>query len=154
MLKSLFALCAVSALPLATAQHQAHSHHEEVGGADNAPIQITINPEVRVSVTLGGPLPMPVTCGQQLALPVRVINQGFLTAPLEVTLIEPAPEHVQLQFGTEPLKGISEEHRILHVTQLQPGPLDITIAFHARGDSSDLGGRDRIHLLLQCHLIK
>src|SRR5258708_4177784 len=44
------------------------------------PISITINPEARVSVTLGGALPPPVACGKPVALPVKIINQGFVAS--------------------------------------------------------------------------
>jgi hypothetical protein len=130
--------------------HQHHEHTAEASVPKDAPIKITINPEVRVSVSRGGDLPPPAACGRPIDLPVQIANQGFLTAPLEARLVEPAPEGLHVEFSADRLMGTREEQRMLRVTLKRPGPIDITIAFRAKNDISDLGGRDRIHLLLRC----
>lgn len=129
--------------------HQGHHHADTVSRENEAPIKITINPEVRVSVERVGPLPPPVQCGEAMALPVSIVNQGFLTAPLQVSLVELSPDNVRLDFSGESLKGLPEQ-RTLYVILTEPGPTDITVAFRAKGDVGDLGGRDRIHLLVSC----
>jgi hypothetical protein len=123
----------------------------DAGLSSDAPIKITINPEARVSVSLGGELPPPPTCGTATELPVSIVNQGFVTAPLEATLVGNAPPDVRLEFSPDPLKGIPHELRILRVTLSKSVPTDLTISFRARNDVPDLGGRDRIHFLLSCH---
>ena len=125
-----------------------------VGAHGEAPLEITINPEVRVSVARSGELPPPVSCGEALDVPVRVVNRGFLTAPLEATLVDSVPEGANVRFSPEPLTGIREEHRTLRITLTKPGLVDITVAFRAKRDISDLGGRDRVHLLVECRLTR
>lgn len=115
-----------------------------------APIEITINPEVRVSVSRGGELPPSVFCGESLDVPVHIVNRGFLTAPLEATLVDSVPDGASILFSAEPLTGIREEHRTLGIKLTKPGLVDITVAFRAKRDISDLGGRDRVHLLVEC----
>jgi hypothetical protein len=125
-----------------------------VGARAEAPIKIAVNPEVRVSVSRGGELPPPVSCGEALEVPVSIVNQGFLTAPLEATLVDSVPEGASVLFSPEPLTGMREERRTLRITLTKPGLVDITVAFRAKRDISDLGGRDRIHLLVECRLPK
>jgi hypothetical protein len=125
-------------------------HAVEGGKPSNAPIKITINPEARVSVSRGGDLPLPSKCGAPIDLPVDVVNFGSITAPLEATLIYPSTDEVRIQFTAERLTGTLEERRFLRVTLLVHSMLDVTIAFRAKSDAHDLGGRDRIHLILHC----
>jgi hypothetical protein len=118
---------------------------------EKAPIEITINPEVRVSVARSDAgLPPPAPCGEALEVPVHIVNRGFLTAPLEATLADSVPEGASVWFSAEPLTGVQEERRTLRITLTKPGLVDVTVAFRAKRDISDLGGRDRIHLLVEC----
>ena len=124
------------------------------GGAQPAaraaePIQITINPEGRVSVLFRGPFPPPAACGAPVDLAVRIVNLGFITGRLEARLVG-APAGSELEFGSEALKGTPEEARPLRLKLKHPGTTDLTIAFRIRNERPDLGGRDRIHLLVQC----
>lgn len=128
-----------------------HDHHLTEGASANEPtIKITINPEARVGVTLAGALPQSAPCGTVTELRVKIVNQGFVTAPLEARLIDSTPEDVAMEFPAEPLKGIREEHRVLRLTLKKPGPLDVTVAFRAKDGLPDLGGRDRVHFLMSC----
>jgi hypothetical protein len=113
------------------------------------PIRLTINPEARVSVAMAGAVPSPVACGSALEIPVEVVNQGFVTAPLEVALVN-APAGVAVHLDPTPLKGVPAESRMLRVTLTQPGLTDLTVAFRARNEIADLGGRDRVHFLVEC----
>jgi len=115
-----------------------------------APIRITINPEARVSVAMVESFAPTARPGAALELPVRIVNQGFVTASLEAELVGGAPAGVSLEFHPEPLKGLPEEGRTLRITARYPGTVDLTIAFRARNEIPDLGGRDRIHFLVRC----
>jgi len=115
-----------------------------------APIQITINPEARVSVVLAGSLPHPVPCGTAADFSVKILNQGFITSRLEAEFVGNTPAGVNLDFHPEPLKGVREELRHLRITLTRPDPTDLTIAFKAHNEVPDLGGRDRIHFVMHC----
>src|SRR5271154_3714145 len=60
----------------------------------DAPINVTINPEGRVSVTLGHALPSPTPCRTPVEFGVRIVNQGFVTARLEAQLVGNPPAGV------------------------------------------------------------
>jgi len=138
------------ALVCAEGEEHMHDHHKmETVAPNDPPIKITINPEARVSVVLGGALPPPVPCGTAADLSVKIVNQGFVTARLEAELVD-APAGVALEFHPEPLRGVPEELRKLRITLAQPGATDLTIAFKAHNEIPDLGGRDRVHFLLRC----
>jgi hypothetical protein len=141
-------LAAALALPALTFAAGDHVHADAALPNDPA-IKITINPEARVSVALVGALPSPFSCGTAANLPVKVVNQGFVTARLEAGLVGD-PAGVTLDFDPRPLTGISDELRMLRITLTHSGPTDITIAFKAHNGTPDLGGRDRIHFLIRC----
>lgn len=140
-------LMAVLLIPRLTGADE-HVHTTALPG--DPPITISINPEARVSVTLGGALPGPVACGRPAVLAVKIVNQGFVTSRLEAELVGDKPEGAALDFRPEPLKAIQKEVRELNVTLTKPGPTDLTIAFRAHNEIPDLGGRDRIHFLMHC----
>lgn len=117
---------------------------------EEAPIQITINPEARVSVALAGALPHPVPCGTPADFSVRILNQGFITSRLEAEIVGDTPEGVSLDFHPAPLKGVREELRNLRITLTRPEPTDLTITFKAHNEVPDLGGRDRVHFVMHC----
>ena len=133
---------------LVIAQHQ---HVNEATVPGDPPIKITINPEARVSAKFLGVLPPPVRCGTPADLQIKIINQGFVTSRLEAHLVDGNPEGVVFDFHPEPLSGVPEEIRVLRLTLEKPSPTDVTISFTTRNNLPDLGGRDRIHLLLQCN---
>lgn len=118
--------------------------------SESAPIRITINPEARVSVVMSGAIPPAVQCGTALDIAVDVVNQGFVTAPLEATLVGNAPAGVTVSLDPAPLKGAPSEMRMLRVTLTQPGQTDLAVAFRARNEIPDIGGRDRVHFLVEC----
>lgn len=134
----------------AAVQAQTHEHaHESVSPTD-LPIEITINPEARVSVTLGGALPLPVACGTAADLRVKIINQGFVTSRLEARFIGNTPAGAKLAFDPQPLKGVPEELRELRITLTKRGLTDLTVAFRTHNNAPDLGDRDRVHFLMSC----
>ena len=114
------------------------------------PITVTINPEARISVAIAGALPAPGSCGVPVDLALRIVNQGFVTAPLEAALVDTVPAGVTLALPPEPLKGQAEELRKLQVLLTRPGTADLTIAFAIHHQLSDFSGLDRVHFLLRC----
>ncbi len=153
-MRSVLAVAAVFLLPpLVCAEHdeRIHNHHKmEAVSPYEPPIKITINPEARISVELAGALPPPGPCGTVAELPVKIVNQGFVTARLEAELVGDAPAGVTLDFHPEPLKGVVQEIRTLRIILTQATPTDLTIALRAHNEIPDLGGRDRVHFLMQC----
>src|SRR5438874_2270900 len=155
-MRGILALAAVFLLVLvACVKGTPHMYAHHVGERAAAspgepPIEITINPEARVSVTPRGVLPPPVPCGSAADLRVKVVNRGFVTAPLEAAFVGYVPHGATLALPSEPLKGEPEELRTLHITLTEPGAIDLTISFKLRNDVFDLGGRDRVHFLLRC----
>jgi hypothetical protein len=149
---AVFAMFLLPALARANDVHAPDHRTMEmgVGAPSDAPIKITINPEARVSVVLAGELPPPAPCGMAANLPVKIVNQGFVTAQLEAALVDNAPAGVTLDFHPAPLKGVPEELLALRLVLAHPGPMDLTIAFKARNEIPDLGGRDRVHFLMTC----
>jgi hypothetical protein len=117
--------------------------------APDCPIVITINPEGRVSAVIVGSLPPPAPYGAPVDLPVAVVNQGFSTGRLEARLVGIPAAAATLDFHPEPLKGAPLERRMLRITLTGGAPADLTIAFSLRNESPDLGGRDRVHMLLR-----
>jgi len=115
-----------------------------------APIRVTINPEGRVSVSIVGEMPPPAPCGTPVEVGVTVVNLGFITGRLEARLVGVLPAGTALEFPSEPLKGVPQETRFLRITLKTPAPTDLTIAFRLRNEIPDLGGRDRIHMLMRC----
>ena len=148
---------AFSLLPLiqysvsAQEQDSLHAlHHLDSHAQDSAPITITINPEARVSVVRGDTALTAARCGTTMNVPVVIVNKGYVTAKLVATLVEPIPPGVTAEFSPEPLSGAGKETRTLQLTLRRPGLLDVTISFRPVNDIPDLGGRDRVHLLLHC----
>jgi hypothetical protein len=82
-----------------------------------------------------------------MEIPVKTVNHGFVTAPLEASLVDQLPPGVRAELSPELLKGIAEERRTLRVTLTKAGPTDIAVSFRARNDIPNLGGRDRVSFL-------
>lgn len=153
MKRGILAVIAIFLFPTLSGAGGGHIHNNDkmkLGVANEPPVKITINPEARVSAALVGALPLPAPCGTAVTLPVKIVNQGFMTSRLEAQLVDDAPSDVELDFHPDPLKGLPEERRELFITLTKPGPTDITIAFRAHNAILDLGGRNRIHFLMQC----
>lgn len=149
--------CYLPVLVLAGGAGRTHDQ-QEMAGKSRSPIesaiQITINPEARVSAALVGALLPVAACGTPSNLSVKVINQGFVTARLEAQLVGDLTPGVTLDFGAAPLQGVPQELRELRITLTKRGLTDLTIAFKAHNDipdvGADLGGRDRVHFLMRC----
>lgn len=132
------------------AQPMDHAHHHAMAGMPAAPITISINPEARVSVALTGPMPGPRPCAQPIALDVQVHNESFITSRLEARLVGVIPPGVSVRLDPRPLSGKMMDTRSLQIVLGRPGPVDLTVSFRAHNDVPDLGGRDRVHFLVNC----
>ena len=148
-------LALVAALALALpgySDDDGRAHGIAVVGAastGDAPIKITINPEGRVSATIEGALPSSAPRGVPIVISIGIVNQGFVTARLEAQLVGNPPAEATLDFHPEALKGVPHETRTLRITLTSRAPTDMTIAFRLHDEVPDLGGRDRIHLLMR-----
>lgn len=125
-----------------------HRNHHHPAPAGDAHIIVTINPEARVSAVRAGS-PEPGICGQPQDLRVRVVNQGFVTAPLRVALAGDGAANAELRADGAQLSGADEE-RVLQLVPKGPAPVDLTIVFAVSDEVGDLGMRDRVHLYLRC----
>jgi hypothetical protein len=141
-----FAVLVLPALALGGPEH----NHDSPAAPTDPPIKITINPEARVSVVLGGAFPPAAACGTPVDLSVKIVNQGFVTSQLEAEFVGNVPVGATLDFHPERLKGLPEELRTLRITLTSPGPTDLTIAFRSHNNAPDLGGRDRVHFIMGC----
>lgn len=146
MYRQAFAITLMISPMVSVSQHV----HTAAPSPTDPPIIVSINPEARVSVTLGGVLPPPVPCGQPAVLAVKVVNQGFVTSLLEAELVGGVPAGTSLDFHPTPLKGLPEELRELRITLPKPGLTDLTVAFRPHNEAGDIGGRDRVHFLIRC----
>jgi hypothetical protein len=143
MRRSLLALFATLAWVVTCGADQAGS----VPAAAPA-IVVTINPEGRVSVVTRGELPASVAHGVPFAIGMEIINQGYITGRLEASLAGNPPAGTSLGLDDSPLKGAPHETRTLQVTLARAGSADLTIVFKLRSEVPDLGGLDRIHMLV------
>jgi hypothetical protein len=144
------ALAILSSLAWAAEDEHRHDHESQGPSHNGALIRITINPEARVSVTSADSLPASVPCGFAAEIPVRIVNQGFLTSRLEAKLVGAVPSGVTIEFHPEPLQGVPDEVRKLRIMLEKPGLTDVTVSFKLSNGTSDLGGRDRVHFLMRC----
>jgi hypothetical protein len=153
MRRTVLASAAILALLLpGHAEESGRAHDRDTAGAampGDAHVRVTINPEGRVSVALGVALPAPAPYGTPVDFRVEIINQGFATGRLEAQLVGIPPAGATLDFRPEPLKGVPRETRTMRITLTGTAPTDLTIAFRLHNEFPDLGGRDRIHLLMR-----
>jgi len=115
-------------------------------------IVVTINPEARVSaVRIGHSLRL-ANNETSILVPVLIINNGRVTAPLRATLLRPERDLVDVSMASEALSGAPNEKRELEIRLAVSGPLDVAIAFEISPEGGDLAGRDRIHVYLRREL--
>jgi hypothetical protein len=133
----------------AMAQHDDHAHDSSTSNGD-AQIVVTINPEARISATAAAPMPPPAKCGTPVELKVRIVNQGYVTAPLRVAIVGDRSRRVALHMDTVKLSGRTEDARLVHLIPLSTGATDVTAAFSIHNNLGDQGGRDQVHLLVRC----
>lgn len=119
--------------------------------AGKAALEVTINPEARVSILrTQAPLNMP-QCGKSGAWLVRIINQGFVTAGLSFQSVAPlSAKLLSLEPVTPRLTGAAVEYRALHFMMNETHQMEVTLGVDAGPATSDIGERAKLPLLLQC----
>ena len=117
---------------------------------DSANVVVTINPEARVIASPGAALPPPRPCGSPMELKIKVVNKGFITAPLLASALEDSGRYVDVDMEPQKLNGESEDSRVLRLTPHGPGPADVTIVFTLKSNIKDHGRNNQVHLLLSC----
>lgn len=150
-MKQLIFAFAVASLPAFAQQDQAHYQGHGDPTSSDAQIVVTINPEARVSAVVGSSMPPTPKCGEATELRVQIVNQGFVTAPLRATVVGDGKSRVALHMDAAKLNGGPQDIRLLHFMSLVSGPTDVTVAFSIDNNVGDLGGRDRVSLLLMCN---
>jgi hypothetical protein len=114
-------------------------------------LELTVNPEARVSIqrTKAG-LPE-IICGQTTPLLMRIVNQGGVTSRV-MSRVTDATSSVRLEdaeLGPR-LAGASVEYRVLGVILAHQGQVDFTLRFNVGPGTEDLGNRATVSLLVNC----
>jgi hypothetical protein len=119
--------------------------------APKALIEVTINPEARVSVRrIAAPLPL-FACGTAEPLLIRIVNQGRVTSNFNIRLLQETDANmVVLQPITPHLAGATVEYRSLIMTVGTVRPVDLTLVADAGPGTDDLGLRSQLPLIVKC----
>ena len=120
--------------------------------AQKALIEVTINPEARVSVRrTAAPLPS-FSCGEAEPLLVRIVNQGRVTSDFNIRSLQEETDTsmVVLQPITPHLAGATVEYRLLTMTVSSVRPVDLTLVADAGAGTNDLGLRSQLSLIVKC----
>lgn len=113
----------------------------------SAPISITINPEARVNVArTQAPLPA-CTVGEWVRVPIRVINEGFVTGPL-VGEARPVAG-VALDLPAYALTG-ADQDLTFGLRCDGPGLAEIELRFLALAALGGLADHATVTLLVRC----
>ena len=119
--------------------------------ATRASIEVTINPEARVSVARTAASLPQFTCGNTTPWLVRIVNQGRVTSVLNVRLLGEVPAKiVSLEPVAPRLAGARLEYRLLMITVTTVRPIDVTLVVDAGPGTDDLGLRSQLPVLVQC----
>ena len=128
-----------------------HNENDRSSSAhDSANVVVTINPEARVMASLDAPPPPPQPCGSPIELNIKVINKGFVTAPLVASALGDVARYVDVDMVPRKLNGDAEDSRVLRLIPRGPGTADVTIVFTLENNIKDHGRNNQVHLLLSC----
>jgi hypothetical protein len=116
-----------------------------------AGITLSVNPEARVYAALHEPTVQHTRPDTVCDVPVAIHNIGLVTASVAATLLEPADGSVRLLWNARPLSGDETERRSLGIVTRRTGFLEVTVSFCLPFELPDLGGRDRVRLVLHSH---
>jgi hypothetical protein len=119
--------------------------------AQKAFIEVTINPEARVSVRrTAAPLPL-FACGTAEPLLVRIVNEGHVTSSVNIRLRQEINANmVMLGRLTPRLTGATVEYRSLMMTVGTIRPVDLTLIADAGPGTDDLGLRSQLSMIVKC----
>ena len=114
-------------------------------------LEVTINPEARVSVRrTAAPLPL-FACGTAEPLLVRIVNEGRVTSSFNIRLRQDTDANmVMLGRLTPHLAGAKVEYRLLTMTVATVRPVDLTLIADAGPGTDDLGLRSQLSMIVKC----
>lgn len=119
--------------------------------ASKAHVQISINPEARVKAHRTRVSAPAQQCTKPSAWLVRIVNEGYVTAPLTVSVRGvPSSEAIKATLAEGKLSGAAVEYRLMQVSINSAGSTDVTLLFGASPDTSDLGSRAEVSVLVSC----
>jgi len=130
-------------------QIDAPSCHSIPADAIDGTLALVVNPEARVYATVEQFAVHGTTIGAPVELDVAVINSGFVTAAIQVDLVGPVDGSIEIEGDRSALTGAPQERRTLRLIPHAEGWIDVTLVFAFPGEPADLGGRDRVHLLVR-----
>jgi hypothetical protein len=119
--------------------------------AQKAFMEVTINPEARVSVRrTAAPLPL-FGCGTAEPLLVRIVNEGHVTSSLNIRLRQDTDANVVMLGRLTPrLAGAKVEYRLLTMTVATVRPVDLTLIADAGPGTDDLSLRSQLSMIVKC----
>ncbi|WP_152361772.1 hypothetical protein [Microlunatus speluncae] len=114
----------------------------------NAVLVVTINPEGRVEAARTDVALDPARPGEWASVAVAVINQGYVTGPLQLrwsTL-----PGVEVDAPDTELTGAPRQDTRFRVRLTRPGGADLTLRFWALGSLGGLANKNTAFLYLRC----
>jgi hypothetical protein len=116
-----------------------------------AAIEVTINPEARVSARrTDAELPR-MDCGVLAPILIRIANEAFVTSRVNASLRDAsASRMVTIQPIQQRLVGAAVEYRVLKISLRQAGTTDVTLTFDAGPGTEDLGSRATVYFIANC----
>ena len=124
-------------------------HAVPVGVELRGDLMLAVNPEARVYASVERHTVYSAEVGKPLCIPVDVVNTGFVTAPVRVTRLAPLDGSVTHDWDETALSGAEHQTRVLELTSWVTGFVDVTLGFCLPGEPIDLGGRDRVNVLVR-----
>lgn len=114
----------------------------------DAPFVVTINPEGRVEAARTEVAVDALRPGEWATIAVAVVNQGYVTGPLQVRW-SPLPG-VEVDAPDTQLTGQPAQETEFHVRLAEPGDADLTLRFWALGALGGLANKNTAYLYLRC----
>jgi hypothetical protein len=109
---------------------------------------VTINPEGRVEVARTDVAVDVLRPGEWVRIPVAVVNQGYVTGPLQMRWS--ALPGVEVEAPDAQLSGEPMQETEFRVRMIEPGGVDLTVRFWALGALGGLANKNTSYLYLRC----
>ena len=117
--------------------------------AHKVQIEVSINPESRVTAHRTTVPLSESRCNVYAEWLIRIDNAGYVTAPLVIDVVDAPGSHAMtVKLTRRKLTGAKVEFRVMQV--LVEEPMDATLRFTAGPDSADLGRRAEVPVLVTC----
>jgi hypothetical protein len=119
--------------------------------ATRTAIEITINPEARISVRRASAHLPVFACNIGEPLLIRVINQGHVSSNLNIGLLEDMGRKAAVLEPLKPhLAGAEVEYRLLIMTINAVRPIELTLVADVGPSTYDLALRSQLPLIVKC----